>query len=99
MGILILLSSFSKLKPRIVFLVSLVGTYVSLFSGILVCVSLVSNGFVCTACVSVGGLVTIASFVLFHGNFFFGGTFVEFFSLGFKSYFCWSSTIIESASH
>jgi hypothetical protein len=45
-GILILLSSFSKLKPPIILSISLVGTSTSVFSGFLVCVVLVSTGFV-----------------------------------------------------
>jgi hypothetical protein len=79
MGILILLSSFSKLKPPIVFSISLVGTFASIFSSFLVCVVLLSTGFVRETCLSVGGLVTVASFVLFHDKYFLGGTFIGLF--------------------
>jgi hypothetical protein len=98
MRILILLSLISKLKPSIDFLISLAGACAFIFSSVLVCVSLVSTGFVRATCVSTSGLVTTASFALFLDKIFFGGTFVGFFSLGLKSYFYWSLTIIESES-
>jgi hypothetical protein len=84
MGILILLSSFSKLKPLVVFSISLVGACASILSILLVCVSLVSTVFVWETCVSTRGLVTTTSFALFLDKIFFGGTFVGFVYLGLK---------------
>jgi hypothetical protein len=88
MGILILFSSFSKLKPPVVFSISLVVACASLFYVFLVCVALVSTVLVRAACVSTSGLVTTASFALFLDKIFFGGTLVVFVSLGLKLYFC-----------
>jgi hypothetical protein len=55
MGILILLSSFSKLKPPVVFSFSMVEACASIFFVFLVYVSLVSTVFVREACFLTSG--------------------------------------------
>jgi hypothetical protein len=49
---LILLISFSRLKPPIIFSVSLIGTSISFFSALFVCIALFSVVFVPAVCVS-----------------------------------------------
>jgi len=87
MGILILFSSFYKLKPPVVFSIYLVVACASLFSTFLVCISLVSTFLVRATCVSTSGLVRTASFSLFLDKIFFVGTLVGFISPGLKLYY------------
>jgi hypothetical protein len=62
MGILILFSSFSKLKTSVVFSISPFGAFVSRFFVFLYCVALVSTILVWEVGVSSCGLVSTISF-------------------------------------